>query len=56
MLKHIMGSNLSELEKIFNSLENVELVSINILGMNFIIHFREKKNGKDLERKRLKSI
>lgn len=55
MLKHLIGPNLSELEKTFNSLENVELISINILGMNFIIHFKEKKNGKNLERKGLKS-
>lgn len=55
MLKHLIGNNLRELEKEFNSLKNVKLVTVNISGMNFIIHYTETKNVKNMERRKLKS-
>lgn len=55
MLKHIMGSNLKELESEFNNLKNVKIITINVIGMNYIIHFEEIKNVKNLERRKSKS-
>ena len=55
MLKHISGSTLKEVELEFNKLNNVEIITINIIGMNFIIHYKEIKNVKTLERRKSKS-
>lgn len=54
-LKHISSSNLKELEDEFNKLKNVEIVSININGMKYILHYLEKKNGRTMERRKSKS-